>query len=949
MVVNKQMPREHSRQRYLRRIGIAAAINAAFLASWAHADNVPWLNPAGGSYQDLSNWGGSLPTASDTLLFNLGSPGYTVTSAGAVQAGNVVVRNDTVVLDAGGGQLALDPNATMLIADAAGQTAAFTFQNGMLTSGSTTIGGVPGSVGNMTITGPGSAWQSTYLYVGNSSGASGAAQLSVLSGAQVGTSSVRISGNQGQPARIEVSGAGSQLLASGWCWFGPAGPGELTLSNGGSAVSGQNIVSTPNTLTVTSNGYVLLTNGSTLHGNMDVRSGGLLVSESGCSTVDGNLTLIGGNRTSFFLGGPSSANSGQIAVTGQATLGGTLELDCIGYVPQDGDTFKLFDATSISGSFSTITVPHLPSTFRLNTDNLYTTGNVSFVDAGMAWAAASDGAWEDGSRWAAGQVPSLAKIPLFDKPGTYRVTLGADQSVSGLVGRAGSVTFDLQSHTLSLLSAGNMPYIGDTAGTDASVSIVGGGKVLASGTVTIGSSGTFRVSGSGTQLVGTGGFDVSGSCIIESGANFDVHASPWTQSVYSSAGSLATLNIRGNGSHLSGGYLWLQASGAGSGSTSRVVVEQGATAQLTNYEELASNGCTSELVVQDPGSALNISSVLDIGYWGGTSSVTIANGGVVRSVRITSDKTSGGVYAPNSSGIIGSISGSTGAVMITDPGSQWIQDGTCNIGLQAIGTLTIQAGGAMQSQQGHIARFAGSSGDATVSGAGSSWSMSDALFVGGDAIQGKGGTASLKIRNGGSVTVANRIDLWDTGTIDVTGGGRMLVGAGDITSIASGTLRVGAGGTLAGTGTIVGDVINDGGIVSPGHSPGTLIINGNYIQTAGGTLLMEISGAGSGQYDVLQVTGSASAHGTLQLVMLGGFLPQPGQTFQFFDIGSSGAGVSFDQISLPPGVSWDTSSLNSNGTISVVPEPGCLALLVLATGSLLCRRRRQTIVAGLRD
>jgi hypothetical protein len=64
-------------------------------------------------------------------------------------------------------------------------------------------------------------------------------------------------------------------------------------------------------------------------------------------------------------------------------------------------------------------------------------------------------------------------------------------------------------------------------------------------------------------------------------------------------------------------------------------------------------------------------------------------------------------------------------------------------------------------------------------------------------------------------------------------------------------------GFFQGTGVVNGNVTNRG-IVSPGASIGSLRINGNYTQSASGTLRIEVAGASPGQYDVLAVNGRAT-------------------------------------------------------------------------------------------
>jgi fibronectin-binding autotransporter adhesin len=104
-----------------------------------------------------------------------------------------------------------------------------------------------------------------------------------------------------------------------------------------------------------------------------------------------------------------------------------------------------------------------------------------------------------------------------------------------------------------------------------------------------------------------------------------------------------------------------------------------------------------------------------------------------------------------------------------------------------------------------------------------------------------------------------------TGTTTVIGGSLIVDG-----SIASAQTLVNTGGLLGGHGSLGGNLVNSG-IVSPGDSQGTLTVNHNYTQNAGGTLRIEVAGLAPSQHDLLAVNGHASLAGTLQLVRLGGF------------------------------------------------------------------------------
>ena len=54
------------------------------------------------------------------------------------------------------------------------------------------------------------------------------------------------------------------------------------------------------------------------------------------------------------------------------------------------------------------------------------------------------------------------------------------------------------------------------------------------------------------------------------------------------------------------------------------------------------------------------------------------------------------------------------------------------------------------------------------------------------------------------------------------------------------------GGTVTGSGTVVGTIENGGGILTPGSSPGTLTVPGNLTQTSG-SLPIETGGTQSSQ------------------------------------------------------------------------------------------------------
>jgi outer membrane autotransporter protein len=120
------------------------------------------------------------------------------------------------------------------------------------------------------------------------------------------------------------------------------------------------------------------------------------------------------------------------------------------------------------------------------------------------------------------------------------------------------------------------------------------------------------------------------------------------------------------------------------------------------------------------------------------------------------------------------------------------------------------------------------------------------------------------------------------------------------------------GGMLGGNGMIGGSLVNNG-MVSPGHSPGTLTINGNYTQGGGGTLIIQI--ASHAVFDHVNVGGSANLGGTLVVQALPGFKPKIGQSFQFLTA-AGGVSGNFSNFVLPStgtilkfGVNYETNSV----------------------------------------
>lgn len=131
------------------------------------------------------------------------------------------------------------------------------------------------------------------------------------------------------------------------------------------------------------------------------------------------------------------------------------------------------------------------------------------------------------------------------------------------------------------------------------------------------------------------------------------------------------------------------------------------------------------------------------------------------------------------------------------------------------------------------------------------------------------------------------------------------------------------GGSLFGSGSIIGSIHNTGGVVSPGHSPGAFAETGDFSQSAAGALTIQINGATGGTgYDQLTVSGAAALGGALRITVGDGFSPAPGQQFPILT--SASRIGTFTTMDLPQGL-----SVNYTGTGVFVSVTGPVPVQIL--------------------
>ena len=177
------------------------------------------------------------------------------------------------------------------------------------------------------------------------------------------------------------------------------------------------------------------------------------------------------------------------------------------------------------------------------------------------------------------------------------------------------------------------------------------------------------------------------------------------------------------------------------------------------------NGGTAQITGPASANSLTLGSIP-----GGSGTVTIGAGGL-------------GILK-TTTGLVGSQSGSQGAVDVSGAIASWTNIGNLVIGGSGTGTLTIQNGGTVTDGGGFIGNLPGGLGTVTVTGAGSSWTNAGTVVVGGL------GTGTLTIQDGGTVNSGGGgsvgLSAGSTGTVTVTGRaplGTTVQAAGSISAV----------------------------------------------------------------------------------------------------------------------------------------------------------------------
>ncbi len=173
-------------------------------------------------------------------------------------------------------------------------------------------------------------------------------------------------------------------------------------------------------------------------------------------------------------------------------------------------------------------------------------------------------------------------------------------------------------------------------------------------------------------------------------------------------------------------------------------------------------------------------------------------------------------------------------------------------------------------------------------------------------------TTAATVQGPAAATTVDTLVIGDAASAHAT---TLTLGNGDITATTAAIIR--ATGQLTGTGHLIADTYN-AGTLTPGTSPGTINITGDYTQLDTATLEIELAGTTPDtEHDVVAVTGAAALAGTLDLELINNYEDTiiPSDTFVIMTYATNNGTTTFDthDFNAPtiPGLTL-TPTYNSN-------------------------------------
>ena len=847
-----------------------------------------------------------------------GTGTLTVNDEATVQAAELDIRTEGIVNVDGTGKMAIDifpvsfsgidggdthvgfsTIGDMTVAEGTFSTADDTFigtsgngslmvtGGGLFTTGDDfVIGRNPFAAGDVTVSGTGSELQvGDTLYVdfsgGNgtltvdSGGAVQAAELLINSNGSasvngtaklaVDDSPINFSAIEGGDIHVGHSGTGSMTVDGGSfstvddlvIGLNPGATGDVTVSGTGSE------------LQVGDTLYVDLSGGN---GTLTVNSGGavqaaeLLINSNGTASVNGTAKLAVDDSPINF----SAIEGGDIHVGHSGT----------GSMTVDGGSFSTVDDLVIGlnpGATGDVTVSGTGSELQVG-DTLYVDlsgGNGTLtVNSGGAVQAAELLINSNGTA----SVNGTAKLAVDDSPISFSAIGGGDTHVGhsgtgimtvdgGSFSTAGNLLVaSLGTGTLMIQDGGSVSntsaFIAEMSGSSGNATVVGPGSTWTSSDSLYVGGNASAIGGAGTLTVSTfATMDVTNTLKVWSGGTVNLSGGTISAGTIDLLGTLnfssGTLNLTnsdltvGNAGIL--GPAFVLQTGKFVNVTNNTTVDASSTLSLTGGSfstggTLTNNG---QIEMASPASAIGGGMLIN--------NDQLTGNGRIEAPFVNSP--GGRVFVDASDRLVFSAAANTngGEIELAGGTIEFAQQTTNNLAGQITGRGTFDFGGGL-TNDGHIA-------------------LDGLSELSGDMTNNPGSSITIS----GSATAIFFDDL-------VHNGDEIRVNAGS-TAVYF--------GSVTGSGPFTGTGINlFEGDLRPGNSPGISSFAGDVAFSFGSTLAIEIGGTTGGtQYDMLTTSGDASLGGTLEVSLIDGFTPAPGDTFEI--VTATSVLDTFDTLDLP--------------------------------------------------
>ncbi|WP_432798304.1 beta strand repeat-containing protein [Poriferisphaera sp. WC338] len=605
------------------------------------------------------------------------------------------------------------------------------------------------------------------------------------------------------------------------------GSNQLTLSG---------VISGTNGLTVEDSATLLLSGSNTYSGGSAlIGSSTLILGNDNALGTSNLITDSDANATLQSNDDARSISNNVVLLSGSATtINGTNDLTLTGVISNTGALVK-------SGS----------NTLTLSGSNTYTGGTTL---SGGSITIGNNNAFGTGSLSITGDATiqpdtltrTIGNDVSISSGSTLTVSGNRDLTMTGIISGDGALNVNNSGNASLTLNSSNT-YTGGTTLSENGRAFVNANQALGTGTISaIGNS----------NLTTTSNIEISNATNISSGVELGLSSNNSFNhaGVISGDGSLSLLAI--------GGSITLSGNNTYTGGTT---ITQG-TLILGNDNALGTGSLsvTGNTTLQSNDDARSVSYAI---AFSGSQTLTLSG---------SNDLALSGVISGSGSLAVGMDSASD---TLTLSGVNTYSGGTTLLGSTLIignndalgtGNLSVDDDAVIQSN----------SDDRTISNT-TSISSGNTLTVSGSndfelsgVISGDGG-----LTKEGSSTATLSGNNTFTGDTTVTAGTLIING-----TMASGNVNVASGATLSGVMNFAGNFINSG-TVSPGNSPGTMIVGGNLTLNSTSIYDMEIAstaGPGTGN-DFIDVTGTAAIDGTLNVIGLGGYSATDGDTFTILD------------------------------------------------------------------